>query len=275
MKKREYPSHIYDPIRVEIAISYIKHELRKLLWRVPKSQWQAIDKDISDWMNCPQLAIPRDFWNGFHGICMGFKLKIGLIYFVTAENISWEKEKAPIKDLSFGVDLQQTRVIKPGALSAKEVIQFYADPQNKKMKAEQRKITESFSGGTAPRDEEPIIVTEKVVDGKEILSVYEGNRRLIKAILEDRKTILAFAGRFTSKERIPRNYWIPTSILMEILFFAKEAFEKGDRKFFQHHMEVLRNMLTKSKSAAYELEERALTSQQPFRNEVLKALNLI
>lgn len=273
-KERDYPPHIYDSVRIKVATSYIKHELRKLLWRVPKIQWPAIDKNVADWMNSPWLATPRDFWNGFHGICMGFKLKIGLIYFVTAENITWKKEEIPVEELTFGVDLQQTRLVKPGVLSAREVIEFYADPKNKKIKEEQKKFTESFQT-KAPRSENPIIVTQKSVDGKDVLSVYEGNWRMIKAILEDKKTITAFVGRFTSEKKELRNYWIPTTILMEILYFAKEAFEKEDKQLFQHHMEVLKNMLVKSESAIYELKERALIHKQPFRNEVLKALDLL
>lgn len=272
---KKYPSHIYNPVRIEAALSYIKHEFRKLLWRIPQNQWPMIDRDIADWMNSPHLNTPRDFWNGFHGICMGFKLKIGLIYFVTAENISWKKEEVPIRDLFFGIEFPPTRVIKPGVLSANEVVRFYANPKNRKIKEKEQKVSESFSKGTPLRDEDPIIVTEKIIDEKDVLSVYEGNRRIIKAILEDRKTILAFVGRFTSKEKEPKNYWIPTSVLMEILYFAKEAFERKDKESFQHYMAVLQDMLANSESAVYELKERALTSRQPFRNEVLKAINLI
>ncbi|MEM2145785.1 MAG: hypothetical protein QW279_10515, partial [Candidatus Jordarchaeaceae archaeon] len=95
MDKKIYPKHIYEPIRIEIATSYIKHEFRKLLWRIPEKYFEKIDKDIKSWMNSPELATPRDFWNGFHGIAMGFKLKIGLIYLVTAENIKWSKRQFP------------------------------------------------------------------------------------------------------------------------------------------------------------------------------------
>ena len=275
MQKRVYPPHIYDPIRIELAVSYIQHEFRKLLWRVPENQWQAIDRNIADWMNSPQLNTPRDFWNGFHGICMGFKLKIGLIYFVTAENVAWKKKNIPIKDLHFGIEFPPTQAVKPGVLSAKEVIQFYTDPKNKKIRKEQKQSTERFSKGTAPRDDDPIIVTEKIIDKKEVLSVYEGNRRLIKAILEDKRTILAFVGRFTSKEKEQKNYWIPTSILMEIIYFAKLAFEREDEVSFQHYMAVLQDMLAKSESAVYEVKERALIGKKAFREEVLKSLCLI
>ena len=40
---KAYPTHIYEPIRAEIAKSYIKHEFRKLLWRVPEKYFAEID----------------------------------------------------------------------------------------------------------------------------------------------------------------------------------------------------------------------------------------
>jgi hypothetical protein len=86
---------------------------------------------------------------------------------------------------------------------------------------------------------------------------------------------LLTSGRFTSKEKKPLNYWIPTSILMEVLYFAKEAFEKKDKELFQAHLKVLKNMLSHSQSAVYELKERALIGKKDFQAEVLKCLNLL
>jgi len=48
---RLYPQHIYEPVRAEIAISYLKHEFRKLLPGVQDKGWEIIDKNISGWMH--------------------------------------------------------------------------------------------------------------------------------------------------------------------------------------------------------------------------------
>ena len=61
---------------------------------------------------------------------------------------------------------------------------------------------------------------------------------------------------------------------MDNLFFAKRAHDQKDKKLFDNYMNILKDMLSKSESAVYEMKERALTSQQPFRNDVLKALGL-
>lgn len=272
----DYPKHIYDLDRQEIVISYVKHELRKLFWRVPRDCWKKIDSDVSDWIKSPSEAsinAPRDFWNLFHGICMGYKLKIGLIYFVTAENVAWEKTRVSISDLWFGTDLDQTRVVGEGKLSAEQVMAFYNDPKNKKIKVDKMAFTMEKSSGTAPRDYHPIIVTQKKRDTRMIYSTYDGNRRLVKAILEGKEEIEAFVGSLTSGEQ-PKNYWIPTTILMENLLFARWAHERDDKKLFNKYMAVLRDMLSFSESAKYELKERALTGGQPFRGEVLKILEL-
>lgn len=268
---RVYPSHIYEEIRQQVATSYIKHEFRKLLWRVPESHWEAIDRNISDWINSPELVIPRDFWNGFHGICMGFKLKIGFIYFITAKNVVWSKKTIPFSKLWFGVEFDQTKVVGEGKLSAEKVSRFYGDPQNRKLKEEWLKLVLEKTGGTSPRDEHPIIVVQRELNQAMIYSTYDGNRRLAKAVLEGRNEVEAFVGEF-AQEVAPQNYWIPTTILMENLYFAKQAYDRNDKELFQKYVDVLADMLNQSESAVYELKERALTSEQPFRQEVLRAL---
>lgn len=104
-----YPKHIYEPIRIKISTNYLKQELRKFLPNIRGTLWQKIDADIDKWFNdSPNLADVRDFWNGFHGIAMGFKLKPGLIQVITAENIEWHFEKALPLDqkLACGGDLK-------------------------------------------------------------------------------------------------------------------------------------------------------------------------
>jgi len=241
---------------------------------VPQRYWKVIDKDISNWDRSPELATPRDFWNGFHGICMGFKLKIGLIYFVTAENVFWERKKVVLNDLWFGVDLQQTRVVEEGVLPASRVIEFYNHPQNEKIRRELLAFTIKLSSKTSPRDKHPIIVVQKEKDGGLIFSTYDGNRRLAKAILEGNERIDAYIGSFTYGTK-PKNFWIPTTVLMENLYFARLAYERSDKKVFRKYMGILKDMINQSESAKYELENRALTSKQPFRDEVLKSLDLL
>lgn len=272
---RDYPSHIYEPIRIEIATSYIKHEFRKLLWRVPESHWEAIDRDISDWMNSPRLATPRDFWNGFHGISMGFKLIIGLVYLVTAENIDWKKKQFPISKLWFGVEQKETKVSKAGKLSVKEVIEFYSKEENKGLRDGYLKNISDYFKGVSFDEMFPIIIIQKQKKDSLTYVVHDGNRRLMRAVLGEEEKIPAYVGKYTTREKFPKNYWIPTSILMDNLFFARRAYNEGNKKLFDKYMSVLKDMLDESESAVYEMKNRAITKQQPFRNDVLEALSLL
>jgi hypothetical protein len=271
--KNKYPKHIYDPIRQKIVISYIQHEFRKLFLTAPKDYWGILDKDIAGWVNSPELATPRDFWNGFHGICMGFKLKIGMIYYVTAKNIKWERKEIPIGEVFFGVDFPQTRLIDEGKLSAKQVRSFYSEKGREQLKKDWLDQISKLSGNTVDREGQPMIIVQKRQGNEIVFSVYDGNRRLAKAILENREKVEAFVGTFVSGDK-PVNYWIPTTILMENLYFARNAFESRDKPIFESYMKVLSDMLEKSESAIYEMKERAITHQQPFRDEVVKALGL-
>jgi len=270
-----YPSHIYEPIREEIAVSYIKHEFRKLLWRIPEKYWSKIDRDISNWMNSPLLATPRDFWNGFHGICMGFKLIIGLVYLVTAENIIWKKEQFPISKLRFGVEQMETKKIKPGKLPAIEVAKYFAKEENRIIKEDYLEKIRGYFKGIKLNEIFPIIVIQKESENELIHFVHDGNRRLSWSVLEGAVKIPAYIGEYSTKEKFPKNYWIPTSILMDNIFFARRAFNKDNMNLFNSYMDVLRDMLDKSESSVYEMKNRALTSKQPFRNKVLKALNIL
>lgn len=268
-----YPPHIYELVRVEVATTYIKHEFRKLFGGVTENYWDKIDKDISGWISSSELANPRDFWNGFHGICMGFKLKIGLVYAITAENISWTRKQFPVNNLWFGTELQQTKLAGEGKLSAEKIAKFYFDPANEALRKEQLEFTLGLSKDAVPRDDHPIIAVQNRREGEIIYPTFDGNRRLIKAILEGKDTIDAFVGEFTSGDKY-LNYWISTTLLMENLYFAKDAYDGGDRELFEKYMDVLKHMLSCSQSAVYELRERALTGKQSFKDDVLKALKL-
>lgn len=270
-----YPKHIYEPIREEIAISYIQHEFRKLLWRVPEKHWGAINKNIADWMNSPNLAAPRDFWNGFHGISMGFKLIIGFVYLLTAENIIWKKKQFPLLKLHFGVEQEETKIIRAGKLPTTEVATYFSKEENHALKENYLgRIRKHFKGHKLEKMF-PIIVIQKGSGNNLKHYVHDGNRRLTWAVLEGADKISAYVGKYTTERKFPKNYWIPTSILMDNLFFAKIAYDKKDKRLFGYYMKILKDMLNKSESAIYEMKERALiTSQQPFKNDVLKALGL-
>lgn len=259
-----YPKHLSEKIREEVAVSYLKHELRKIFPSIDK-------KEIENLMKCKTLSIPRDFWNGFHGITMGFKLNIGLIYAITAENIEWEKMKIPINDLYFGTKIKELKkIIDDDDLSVKNVLKNLE--KKEKVKIELLRKYKKIEKISPKWNKDLIIVKEKNIEDKKKLTVYDGHNRLLEAILNGEKSIIGFVGKFKSQELIPKNYWLPTSLLIDNLYFVYLSVENKDEKLFKKQVEVLKNMLKNSESGKIELKERALTKKEPYRSKILGEL---
>ena len=255
----DYPKHLDQKIRTEVAISYLKHELRKLFPSIsePEIEGLIVNKN---------LAIPRDFWNGVHGIGMGFKLHIGFIYLLTAENISWSYETIDVRSLSFGVDRDLTKMA--DSRSVVKVLEFLeANP------SEYEKYFIEFKKtwvDDKKRETDPIIVFEK----KDGLAIYEGNGRLEKLILDNREKTQGYVGRYTTSEKRPLNCWLPTSLIMDLLLFVYQAIDEDNQDLFKSQINVLRNMLRDSESGKKEFIERALSSKKEYREPILTALGI-
>jgi hypothetical protein len=118
-----------------------------------------------------------------------------------------------------------------------------------------------------------IIVKEKSDGEKKFLGVYDGHNRLLEAILENKKNIEVYVGKFKNQDLMPKNYWLPTSLLMDNLYFVYEAIKNKDEKLFKKQMAVIKNMLKNSESGKIEFLERVLTSKKEIREKILKVLN--
>lgn len=265
--KSFYPKHIFEPIRLEIAVSYLKGELRKLFSGLRGKSWEKLDKEIELLASNPNLAFPRDFWNGIWGIAMGFKLKIGMLDYITAENVVWKKENLSVSRFQFGVKFHSKNHL---PLSAQERIVYYQKNPVEVKKDYQK--AQKLSKTSESRDELPIIAMEKIVKGQLVLSIYDGNRRLQKAILEERRKILAYTGKFRTKKKVPLNFWLPTPLIMELVWRAKSCFDEEKTIKAKKILTTLRSFLRFSESGWYELENRAVTSNEKFNQFMIEFL---
>ncbi|MBI1872056.1 hypothetical protein HYS10_01415 [Candidatus Collierbacteria bacterium] len=229
--QQNYPSHIYEPIRQELAKSYIRHELSKYLPSAT-GEWK---KDIDKWFEGSSVGLfpVRDFWNGFYGILMGFKLYIHLIEFVTGENVVWSREDIEIEGLTF-TDFGEYEPHHTG--------------------------------------DEPVIITQKQIDGEDKLVVYDGNNRVNQAKKRGDKNVKAFVGRFADERRTPVNFWLATPIIYEIYSRAKKAGENED--LYRAYLKVLANILSQSESGKYEFINRVPGKEDGFKKKLLADLNL-
>lgn len=251
MAKLKYPPHLYDPLRRKIATDYIHHELRKLFPSIrDKKMWAQLDNDVLKWWNeNPTMAPIRDFWNGLHGISMGFKLK-NIAAWLTSANIKWEEKETSIENLWFGSTLDDLKQIseKP---SAKEVRDWFFDPSHKSSFDIARQRAQKEVETTTKRNHFPIIAIKK--QGK--LIVTDGNRRLLQTILENKDSILAAVGEPIAEPLIFES-WIPTSMLCELVSLNRYWSTIGiDRS--ANFAEIIAELIKTSLAGRIEFLERA------------------
>lgn len=273
MEREVYPKHLYEQIRREIGVDYVRHELRKYLPSIKGEVWKRIDQDIEGWFDeAPFLYPVRDFWNGVHGIMMGFKLYSHLLNFITGENVRWTKEEIELELLSFGTVNSLVREVVPEGDDVRLAIRGYL--KNERLRKSHLEEMQKWYEITEERSTNPIIVTQKSIEGKDKLVVYDGNGRTTLAVLKGRGKILAYVGRFVDERRQPENYWLPTSLLMEIVHFVKKAKEMGDDNLYDSYVRVLRDMLDRSESGRYEMLNRVVSKGSKFYDEFMGDLDL-
>ncbi|MDE2001454.1 MAG: hypothetical protein KGI60_02720, partial [Patescibacteria group bacterium] len=218
MQNQEYPVHLSDPLRVRIAVEYARHEMRKLFPRIRDAATLAVlDDEITRW---PELLSVRDFWNGVHGISMGFRLK-NIVSWLTSLNIRWEKREVDTADLWFGGSFGPIPKL-GSAESAGDVAWKLFLSENIKLLEEVRKTVFEKSNDSAPRSEYPLFVVRK----EDELRVIDGNRRLLQAIVNERPRISIYVGEPISSP-VFYEHWVPTSLMVDLAFWHKKEFLSG------------------------------------------------
>lgn len=269
-KEFSYPKHLSEGIRIQIARDYIKQDLRKILPGVREKEiWFGIDSEVDGWFDpSSPVAGLRDFWNRFDGIAMGGKLKVGLIQVLTAENLQWQRvEQLPLDEyLASGGGLGYIDpTLDKRRLRVSELREFTRQTEHTDIVNQWRKIFAEQAATSESRDEFPILVVEELEDGESILSIHDGNRRMAQAVLNGQTSIRAYVGKYTTADKKPRNFWLPTSFLMEIV---KEAEILATEEAYQNTLELLKAYRPLSESGRYELLERVLIGSNPVRQRL-------
>lgn len=272
--KRKYPDHFYDQIRMEIAISQIQHDFRKLFPSIPEDQWPKIDQDISEWFLGEKFELEpiHDFWNIVGGFARGLKLK-SLLSWVTAKNVIWTLEDVPLSEIQITWDFPGLEFMGKAPYSAKEVFNKLKSREMRERRNSMKEDSDLRSKKYSPRDQFPILLFHDIKGG--VINqnpgyyVLEGNRRTVRAILFDKKRIASYVGRFKSTDdKWPEDYWFGTGILRDLIFLAigydkeeeKESFDLV-RKFYQlvlRDFEVARIATIDRSFKNFERDERLL-----------------
>lgn len=239
--KKDYPGHFQEPIRIQIAVETIHKELKKLLLSIPKNQWSAIKKDIISWFDGQksELAGVLDFWNGFEGITQGFKLK-NILPYLTAKNINWQETIISVDKINFTTHLPIYEDIAKVPFSGQVLIDFVSNPKNKNQRNKIKKDSDKHAISSLARDNYRIIVIKKDNNNFYLL---DGHRRVIKKIIYNQKSIKAYCGIFTTKEQTPKNYWISTGFLRNLMSLYNQYWLENDFEMLTHFKQIFKSLL--------------------------------
>ncbi len=249
--------------------------MRKILPNIRnKNIWEKIDNELLDLTNNKTMAPVRDFWNLVDTLCFGLKLK-NLVPRLTSQNIKWTKEKLKLDNIYMGSknDFKCLRKLDIDMPNGKEIKSFLFDKKNYNILKFAKKDSLLNSKKTFDRDKYLIITGKK----NNKIVVYDGNRRMIKNILDGNDKILTYTAR-AIKQPMFYNYWVPTSHMANLVVNAIMYIKNNDKKTAKSLCQALGHLIKFSEVGKNEFYERvinnpSLTENKFVLNEVEKIIN--
>jgi hypothetical protein len=239
----DYPTHILEPIRREVAESFLQKEMRRLLPSLSEESWPKVDQDIAAWFEGSKsgLAGIHDFWNGFDGIASGFRLK-ALLVRLTASNMRWSRQNTPLDTLILP---WADNILPRSAFPEKQITgKLVRDRLAHDTALHQEVIDNSDYQASFPvsnRDKYPIIILKE----HDEFRVLDGNRRSIRGIVYGQTEIDSYIGEYT-EGNWPRDYWVTTGELRLLCAQAQHALEANNTPLYDALRTVLKNYLANS-----------------------------
>lgn len=91
--RQNYPEHIFEPARIEIARELVLKEYYKLFPMLEATNFELVSASILYWLHGAgyELAPVADFWNYIDGTMISLKLK-DIVPQITSSNIRWQLE---------------------------------------------------------------------------------------------------------------------------------------------------------------------------------------
>lgn len=244
--------HIYDPQRVELALTLLDKEFRKLFLGLPEDSWQAVNKSMRGWVERPedyhfsgeQL---RDFWDSFAAVLESIKLKPNFVAWVTAENAQWQRATIAVRDIKVTHMLKQLESI-PGLafrphIPMTELLEALA--KHPSAAAEQKRLVDRHS--TDPKQDDYPIIVRKVAEHDYV--IIDGNRRTLRAALYGKEAIDAWTVELTGAK--PTNFWIPLNDMLQLVKLFKRASVDANERSQQAVALLLHDYFRESPLAEY------------------------
>ncbi len=252
----EFPAHLYEPIRHDIAVMLWEKEQLKLHPDFTAGQRAAMGADMQGWFEGTHygLAPVLDFWDTFESTLDGMKLK-KLTPLLTAGNIQWQQTDLPLdgdRAVQFLIPLSafgmESEELNPSANRLRELLQ---DPA---VRAAQQ--VNSAAHSYPPRDDHPIVVVQE----GDNLTVRDGNRRLRDAVLRGTNTLPAYVGTYKGEERRPRDYWISPHFFQALMGPLESQLQSNPEQADQimAHVEQIIFMFADDTEVVWPVLKRAL-----------------
>ncbi len=259
--RSHYPQHIFEPQRIEIARELVLKEYYKLFPMLEAVNFEQVSTSILYWLHGSgyELAPVADFWNYIDGTMLTLKLK-DVIPHLTSANITWQLET---------LDPHTLQLITPVGNLAEHGQPPYNYEfinqrilQNAQQMVINRRISDEKSSDTVvPRDHYPVLVKR---DANGTLTLLDGNRRTLRALLYGRTTIAAWVGTMQREPNL-QDHWVNTGLLRRLLSEYVESPTHEVRASIQSQLRII---LSSSSIARYNFQTRCLP-HYPFAAELM------
>lgn len=246
-----YPPHIFEPQRIEIARELVLKEYYKLFPMLEAADFDQVSASILYWLHGSgyELAPVADFWNYIDGTMLTLKLK-DVVPQLTSANISWRLESIDPRRLQLAWPVGNLAEHGRPPYNYEFINQQIL--QNAQQMVINRRISDEKSSDTVvSRDHYPVLVRREL-DGR--LTLLDGNRRTLRALLYGRTSIDAWVGSVRQEPRL-HDHWVNTGFLSRLLAEYVESPSDDVRASVQSQLRII---LDSSVIARFNFETRCV-----------------
>jgi len=266
----KYPNHIYDKKRLDIATQFMQKRFRKMFPSLDSETFSIVDADIAAW---PEKYLKKDdniekFWDTVYAIKLHTAHK-WWVNCLTAENVDWSLQEVSLDD----VLIMWPRLGEPSLGSllgeapfTKKQIEKTLEDRDVRKSLEEN--SDYYASNTLPRDHYPVV---GILDGGKI-KLEDGNRRALRKILQGEETILVYVGVFTDNTTVPKNYWVSTGWLRQLVLIADRDVKENGDEGKDKYKDLLRNLFIESPVAMTTYETKVAEGFFAERNPLAKEL---
>jgi hypothetical protein len=235
-----YPKHLYDKLRVEIAVELAGKEIAKILDAENDDQLSQHRAAVAAMYDGRQgvYAPVHDFWSLVEMVLHVKKKELPEL--ITAQNVTWTREELPLEELHitsmpFIERHQEIFGPKPWKIADLQRI-FFQKPELFEQAVADQRETVGEQQHNFDQSAEPIAIVYR----NKQFQLIDGNGRLYRALLAGKDTISCYIGR--QEGVMPINYWISAGTLKQFCMEVR-GYADVDLEGFANGLSYLRTKL--------------------------------